>query len=125
MSGFTTKLDVEITDDGRRALLHSDLVYIGPDGRGFSVPAGYLTDFATIPRPFWVFLPPWGNYGRAAILHDWLISCHIVPRKLADRIFFEAMTTTGVNPLVRWIMFIAVRSFAVATGRKLSPNTRA
>ncbi len=38
----------------------------------FVVPAGMPTDFASVPRAFVWFLPRYGRYTRAAILHDYL-----------------------------------------------------
>ena len=46
------------------------------DPRWITVPAGYRTDFASIPRPMtrmvWSLLPPVGRSGKAAVIHDWL-----------------------------------------------------
>lgn len=36
------------------------------------VPAGFVTDFATVPRVFWILLPPDGKYARASSIHDYL-----------------------------------------------------
>src|SRR5262249_35478592 len=38
----------------------------------FVVPAGERTDFASVPRPFVWFIPRYGRYTKAAILHDHL-----------------------------------------------------
>src|SRR5262245_38142541 len=38
----------------------------------FTVPAGFVTDLASIPRIFWSALPRDGEYAYAAILHDYL-----------------------------------------------------
>jgi len=77
------------------------------------VPAGYRTDFASIPRFFWRVLPPFGRYGKAAVIHDWL--CDIEP-KICDHItavdvFDEAMAALGVGQKTRWIMGKAVQWF--------------
>jgi len=57
------------------------------DPRWTSVPAGYRTDFASIPRPIpwplWPLLPPVGRSGKAAVIHDWLSENG--PDKPADR----------------------------------------
>jgi len=37
-----------------------------------TVPAGFDTDYASIPRIFWPIYPPDGEYAPAAILHDFL-----------------------------------------------------
>src|SRR4026208_1561153 len=36
----------------------------------YTVPAGEETDFASVPRPFVWFIPRYGRYTKAAILHD-------------------------------------------------------
>jgi hypothetical protein len=81
------------------------------------VPAGYLTDGASVPAIFWGMLPPWGIYGQAAVLHDYLceflsITRNGVPerisRKQADQIFDEAMKVIGVPDTTRHVLVGAV-----------------
>src|SRR4029078_9803104 len=60
------------------------------------VPAGFETDFASMPRPLWSILPPTGLYGKGTVLHDYLYRKSGVPRELADRILLEAMEVLGV-----------------------------
>jgi Protein of unknown function (DUF1353) len=38
----------------------------------FTVPPNFTTDFASVPRVFVWFLPRYGRYTKAAILHDYL-----------------------------------------------------
>jgi Protein of unknown function (DUF1353) len=79
----------------------------------FVVPAGMLTDFASVPRPFVWFIPQYGRYTMAAILHDYLWSRLAAKGKLswidADAIFRRALRELGVAFLRRWIMWAAVR----------------
>jgi len=67
-----------------------------------NVPPGFRTDFASVPRPFWSLIAPWGRHGRAAIVHDFLYQLGAVthagagtmrrpPKREADRIFRQAM----------------------------------
>jgi hypothetical protein len=78
----------------------------------FVVPEHERTDFASVPRVFAWFLPRYGRYTKAAILHDhlWRVA---VPNGLsrldADGIFRQAMRELGVPFLRRWIMWAAVR----------------
>lgn len=83
-----------------------------------AVPAGFETDFASVPRFFWRLFPPAGSgvgaaYGRAAVIHDYLYrtpgAC--VSRRAADRIFREAMEAEGVAGWRRWTLWLAVRVF--------------
>lgn len=76
----------------------------------YTVPAGFETDFASIPRLFWTFVGhPAGQYAQAAVLHDWLYRTKAAPRAEADRIFREAMGVLEVPAWQRWAMWAAVR----------------
>lgn len=50
------------------------------DQKFVTVPAGFLTDGASVPRIFWDLFPPWGVYGQAAILHDWLCTNRVLTK---------------------------------------------
>jgi hypothetical protein len=90
-----------------------------------AVPTGFETDGASVPRPFWDLLPSWGTYSRAAVVHDYL--CRLLnegtphalapTRRHADAVFYEAMTVCGTGLVMRWVMWAAVRVFAVLTGK--------
>jgi hypothetical protein len=75
------------------------------------IPAGFETDFASVPRLFWNILPPIGLYTRAAIVHDYLYQTGLVSRKEADLIFLQIMKTDEVDFFVRHLMYYAVRIF--------------
>jgi hypothetical protein len=110
MRRFTSLLIVSPLSDGNSWVLREPLVY-QPNGHAISVPAGFVTDFASIPRPLWALLPKWGRHGNAAVVHDWLYWSHETDRATADRTFREAMEILGVLWGVRWAMWAAVRSF--------------
>ena len=90
------------------------LTYQGTIDR-FVVPKGMRTDFASVPRAFVWFLPRYGRYTRAAILHDYLWrhragdSEQPVSRRDADGLFRRVMRELEVPFLRRWIMWGAVR----------------
>lgn len=99
--------------DGRRWELVREFSLL-VEGRTYTVPAGFVTDFASSPRFFWRVLPPVGLYVPAAILHDWLYSLEVVPavsRRAADRAFRAAMEARGVPAWQRWALWLAVRLF--------------
>jgi hypothetical protein len=77
------------------------------------VPAGTLTDGASIPRAFWNILSPFGLYFNAALPHDFLYSPKNKKfnRKAADEILLEGMVVLGVNPFRRFLIYRAVRAF--------------
>nr|WP_315400071.1 DUF1353 domain-containing protein [uncultured Duganella sp.] len=69
-------------------------------GRQIEIEAGFLTDYASVPRiPFayWLF---GDSSHRAAVVHDWLYRHHdVCDRAKADEVLLEAMTVEGIP---RW-----------------------
>src|SRR5437868_3762133 len=66
------------------------------------VPAGFITDFASIPRLFWNLAAPTDyEYSAASIVHDRLYETHECERRAADAIFFDAMAVHGTPWLKR------------------------
>jgi hypothetical protein len=91
-----------------------------------TVPIGFVTDGASIPRLFWGILHPYGSYFPAALLHDYLYSprsdSYKFTRKQADLLFFEAMFNLGVPWHWRHIMYKAVRRFGGFSYKKLKTD---
>lgn len=112
MSRFTTGLSVYLIDDVNDVWrLASPLIYMSDEVGEIVVPEGFTTDFASVPRiPLAFFLT--GNMGRyAATVHDYLYTNHRFDRATADRIFLDALATTGIGWWVRQLMYAAVRIF--------------
>jgi hypothetical protein len=110
--------------------LEQDFVYeVGAEGSGreIRVPMRFETDGASIPRLLQSFLPTWGRYSRAAVVHDYLYN-ELRPgtephpqaptRQAADAVFREAMAVLGVGVFTRWIMWAAVRAFGFLSLQK-------
>lgn len=100
-----------ILPEGRRWTLVESFGYQGKTDR-FEVPAGFTTDFASVPRVVVWLLPRYGRWTQAAVLHDFL--WHLAGRgdidKFdADGIFNRALRELEVPFLRRWIMWSAVR----------------
>jgi hypothetical protein len=117
--GFT--VDVRQVDQREWSLL-DELRYTAARER-FIVPTGAPTDFASVPRIFVWFIPTYGKYTKAAILHDDLCrsaSAGRFSRREADGVFRQAMRLEGVAFLRRWVMWTGVRLGALASkeGRK-------
>lgn len=114
MSKFTRPLIVSPLPDGRRWVLREEFSYdIGYEGSGKSiiVPVGFITDFASIPRLFWMIYPKWGKYGNAAVVHDYLYWEHFFSRKRTDKIFLEGMEVLGVSKFDRGVIYNFVKFF--------------
>jgi hypothetical protein len=76
-----------------------------------TVPAGFVTDFASIPRLFWTLIPKLGPYNMAAVIHDYLYRTQPDgwTRRMADEVFYDLMREDGVRASRAWTMHRAVR----------------
>lgn len=69
-----TPLSATVTADGKYWVVNRPLIYEHPKTKQrFEVPRGFVTDLASVPRLFWMALPPCGNYTPAAVVHDYII----------------------------------------------------
>lgn len=115
MGSFTTPLIVEYLDGRNWRLLQEFDFASEVLERIVRVPAGFVTDFASIPRMLWSLLPPTGKYGKATVVHDVLYrypEC-VTPRVTriqADRTLFEGMVALRVGWLTRWAIYAGVRA---------------
>ena len=99
---------------GKKSILAEPLSYTSERlGRVFTVPKGFPTDFASIPRLAQLIIPKMDNHRAAATLHDYLYSKNTdylnLSRVECDRVFLEAMTDSGTPAWKRWAMYNAVR----------------
>jgi len=104
--------ELHATIMGRRIKLDCDFT-----AGDVTVPAGFISDFASIPRLFWRVLPPWGEYNRAAVVHDYLYRTHLRTRAGADDLFLALMVELGVSRWKRRVMYRAVRMFGARAYR--------
>ncbi len=117
MSSFTDDLLVRVLADERNGQglfevavpFTFDLGFLG-SGETVLVPAGFVTDFASIPWFARWLLPISGKVAKAALLHDYMLALYD-PR--APSAFAEALEVAGVGPIRRWIMVAGVRLWAV------------
>ena len=113
-SSFLTPLIVSPMPDGRRWRLFRSFTYHINSKRSkdkITVPVGFVTDFASVPRFLWWWLPYWGRYGKGAVLHDYIYQTHCRTREEADKIFLEAMLVGGTKEWKAKLMYWSVRAF--------------
>jgi len=135
MSRFSGKLYLVLLDNksapairSGRSLwaLQKELTYqTGPDKEEvINVPAGFVTDLASIPRPIWSFFPPDGPWVKGAIVHDFLyytqgtgewygrrgiVREQPYTRAESDGILREAMADRGIGAWAKFVIWSAVR----------------
>ena len=114
--GFLDDLVVRPTAVSGDWELVQDFRYVTFARRGkpemITVIAGFVTDFASIPKPARIIYESWGAYGEAAVVHDYLC-VHIRgwSRAQVDRVFLEAMQASGVGPISQRVLYGAVVAF--------------
>ena len=74
-----------------------------------TVPKGFITDFASVPRLPFVYDVLANMAQRAAVVHDYLYSMGVVPRAIADKVLLEAMKISGVSWAKRNAIYLGVR----------------
>lgn len=126
---FTSDPIVSVAPDGGTFTVQKDLVYRGHEG-SWTIPAGFATDFASIPALVAWAIPKLGVYTRAAIVHDYFCVSlaeaykrHTIPPvapRDADGIFRRIMREDGVDILTRWLLWAGVRWGAVANPARRS-----
>lgn len=109
-NGFLTALTVRAITD-KKWQLTEDLLYRSAALGLIKVPSGFVTDFASVPRLPLAFLVA-GDTGHAgAVVHDYLYTTKTCSKAEADRVFLEAMKSSGVASWRAYIMYGAVSAF--------------
>lgn len=89
-------------------------------GRTVKVPAGFVTDLASIPRGLWNIFPKVGKQDRASVVHDCGYSGSLIDalgnpillkKEQIDFLFYEGMQADGVGKVSAWLMWRAVKLF--------------
>lgn len=107
----------------RNFVLRSGLIFIHVKSRpnvAVIAPPHFVTDHASVPLALRSLIPSSGIHSAAAVIHDWLYTVAEPPRRAsdfrkerfrADRIFLEAMRTSGVSALRRSMLYRGARLF--------------
>lgn len=74
------------------------------------VPAGFRTDFASVPRLLRGALDTANQVSPAALVHDWLYTCQLLPRDQADEVFRVALIANGVPAWKARVYWLGVRA---------------
>lgn len=138
MSSFTAPLTITIVDK-KRWRLERELAYYLESDPDFviRVPKGMITDGASVPGPFRIFLPQWGSYSRSVVIHDYvclLIQLEKPLEKIPDlhaaaSLLWECTGVEGSKYITRVFLYAGTKAWAYASPllRKLGykPNYRA
>ena len=111
MARFTSPLRTEEIIPDTLWILLSPLSYESDVAhRHWTVPIGFKTDFSSVPRVPLAYLVAGGVGHAAAVIHDYLYQTHEgANKKLADKVFLEALEVLDIARWRRWAMYTAVR----------------
>lgn len=108
---FLSELDTRTLSD-ERAVLLAPLVYRSAVlAREIEVPAGFVTDWASVPRLPFAYMVAGGKARAPAVVHDFLYTTKVCTRAQADAVFREAMAASGQPWWRRQLMWAGVRMF--------------
>lgn len=104
-------------------------IHRGADIYELTIPKGFLTDGASIPKVFqWLFHKV-DETINAAIIHDYLCEHHVVklngkeiklPRRQIDKIFYEILKEDKVKSTKALMLYQACRLYSTATRKQLN-----
>lgn len=111
MAAFRSPLRVELVSDTENEWRLLDPLVFSSDvlARWLTVPAGFETDLASVPRLPGAFLLAGGTCHQAAVVHDWLYVSQECDRSTADAVLREAAAASGVAGWRRWLVWAGVR----------------
>lgn len=88
--------------------------------KDITVPAGYFTDLASVPRLMrWLVPVANAKNRKAAVVHDYLCTHGVglvKNQKQADQVFREALGASGLGKIKSGAMYYPVRTFQWITG---------
>lgn len=90
---------------GHRYRVAADYTY-----KDVTVPKGYITNGANIPRVFWSFYPPnLSDIMEAVVLHDYLCDLHQYDK--ADEYFKELLELSSITIFSVYVLWGTVRVY--------------
>jgi len=129
------ELQTKRTKNGRRILLKALSVDLGTKIEGLKtfsktsrkktsvviVPAGFDTDFSSVPALARTFMGRWDKHDIAGVVHDWLYRVG-APRRDADRAWWIVATSgvRRVNPVQGFMGWAGLRIGAWVSYRRLA-----
>ena len=109
---FLDKIIVWPMSDGVNWELQHEVRYVTKDGRVIYIPAGFVTDFASIPWFFRrLFQPATGKHRDGAVVHDWIFRTADCPFTFeeANDIFNDIMVLRNTTNWKRALIYKGVQ----------------
>ena len=126
--------DSDVLSEKEAAALKAVKAKINKNNK-ITVPKGFKTDLASVPRACWWFIAPF-DVARAGVVHDYLYYCIrqyraaagdkedpcviMDAKQAADKVFKEAMTLSEYVPA--WKQYLAHKAVAVFGASSIVPR---
>lgn len=102
--------EFHVTSEGGRQWTLLEPFRFKVDGKEYEVPAGFWTDFASVPRFIWPIISPY-DLGVGCIPHDFGYATHNPDKGFWDSVFMSCMVKDGVPTWKRYAAYHAVSWF--------------
>ncbi len=109
MSQFLDPLNVTEISDSVFAICDHSFRYKSDLAGLITVPIGFYTDFASVPRIGIIYSMLGDTAHEPAVIHDWIYYSAIVTREIADEVLMEAMKVIGIPWWRRYPIYWGVR----------------
>ncbi len=100
-------IPVKPDDNFRDMKLLNAITYVDPRGVKWEVPAGYITNGASVPWGLWNIVggPYDGPYRDAAVVHDYYTEFKLRPWEDTHRMYYEASIARGISESRAGVMY--------------------
>lgn len=110
MSQFLDRLTVTEIDDHIFAVAYRPFRYQSDvAGQILTVPIGFYTDFASVPRLGLIYSMLGDLAHQPAVIHDWIYYSAITTKEVADLVLLEAMEVIGLPVWRRYPIYWGVK----------------
>lgn len=105
---FPVPLDMRDLPNGKRLIIEPFKCIDEKLGLEFTVPAGFVSDLASIPDWMTSIFHKIGDHDKAAVGHDYLYVSQICSKKRADMFFLHGMLDQGQKEWRSRAMYLGV-----------------
>lgn len=110
MSKFLDSLCVTEISDKIWAVYDHPFRYDSDLAGLITVPTGFYTDFASVPRLGLLYAMLGDRAHQPAVIHDFLYATGTTTRSMADHVLYEAMTVIEIADWQRDLIYAGVRA---------------
>lgn len=106
---FPNPLEGRFEDNRRKFTISTDFIFQDGDVR-IVVPAGFTTDWNSVPELLWAYFSPW-DYPEAGLVHDWLYrSPNGRSRAQCDDVHRRILHLLGCRWSKRQVIWLGIRA---------------